>query len=243
MSKEIKILYMNSFSRSGETLMQRTLNAHKNISTLIQLKKTGTEIKLQYDIFKTIKKNKPNTITLSEKEISELNIPANTDILLVKNAIFLNKEKKYSFMLLRNPYSVYSSYKKMVASQKDPRQQMKNWVHNIDSNLLGIINTGDFLDAFMSKYENFINDPENTLRSLLSDLSINWDPSILTAHENYEVGKTGHGGIKLWQPIRGEKAGKLPLDLSSSEMDRIYGYCSTIMDKVGYRIQDSNLLY
>ena len=66
MPRELKILYMNSFSRSGETLMQRTLNAHKNIAVLIQLKKQDKESQLQYDIFKKIKDARPKTILLSD---------------------------------------------------------------------------------------------------------------------------------------------------------------------------------
>lgn len=260
MSRELKLLYMNSFSRSGETLMQRTLNAHKNISALIQLKKTGTEIELQYEIFKKIRVSKPDTITLTEEEFTTLELPEETKILLVKNAVFLNKENKYSFMLLRNPYSVYASYRKLSNSLKDPRQQMRNWANNIDQNLIDLVDYGDFLEAVMSiylkktlteintsntivKYENFIAEPEKTLKTLLKELSVDWDPAVLEAHEQYEIGELGHGGIELWQPIRSEKANMLPENLSDSEIFRIYGFCSILIDRAGYDIRNNRLIF
>lgn len=260
MSKEMKLLYMNSFSRSGETLMLRTLNTHKNISILHQLKRKDEEIELQYDVFKKIKKFKPDTMKLTDKEASILGISEEADTLLVKNAIFLNQDQKYSFMLLRNPYSVYASYKKLAHNLQDPRQQMSQWAKNIDPNLVRLVKEGDFLDAVMSlylkkvsiemmtsqsiiKYENFISKPKQSLNKLLKELSIGWDPSVLYAHKQYNRGEKGHGGIKLWQPINGEKANALPSDLSDIEKDRIYAYCSLIMDKAGYRIKNDKLIF
>lgn len=260
MSRELKILYMNSFSRSGETLMQRTLNAHKNIASLVQLEKQDKESKLQYDVFKKIKEERPASIILSDSEFSELDLADETTILLVKNAIFLNDKKRYSFMLLRNPYSVYASYQKLANHLNDTRQQMRNWANHIDRKLLRLVNNGDFLDALMSlyvkktfieyatssaviKYEAFISQPEETLKQLLETLSIDWDESVLYAHEHYDVGEKGHGGIKLWQDIQGEKANQLPTTLSEMEYDRIYGYCSTLLETTGYDIENGKLLF
>ena len=248
MAKTYRILYMNSFSRSGETLMLRTLNAHRKIHVLHQLHQTKDEIELQYDIFKKIKYDKPTELRLETEEIEKLGIEESKEILLVKNAIFLNRDSTFSFELLRNPFSVFASYQKLASNLPDNRMQMKNWAKNINGLLIYNIKNMDFLDAFFSiylykvskeieisdaliRYEDFVEDHRTYLSRLLEKLGIEWDEAVVSAETKYADGEMGHGGIHLWHPIDGSRAWKLPRNLSKSEKHRIFAYTAKMLER------------
>src|SRR5688572_15115142 len=118
----MRILYMNSFSRSGETLMLRTLHAHRDICALHQLLRAQDETEHQYNVFKKVRVEKPATIELSEEEARVVEARGKP-VLLVKNAIFEMDQPHYGFVLARNPFSAYASYRKLADGLEDPRSQ------------------------------------------------------------------------------------------------------------------------
>lgn len=247
----MKIIYMNSFSRSGETLLARSLNAHKNIRTLHQLYNLSEESEELYDVFKRIKINKPRTIEISNNERIAIGIK-DEEFLLVKNAIFEIKDSHYGFILVRNPFSVFASYKKMV-NRIEPRSQMRRWAGNIDKNLLPIVENERLIDAFCAlylrkmdqvlnhnlpiiHYEKFVKDPKAELKKLLKELNLSWDNNVLLSHEHYPEGKKGHGGIRLDKPIFSNNYDELP-KLSEEEKSVIYGYTSSLLIKLSYKVK------
>ena len=248
----MQILYMNSFSRSGETLMLRTLQVHKDVEVLHQLYKLADEDKKLYDVFKIIKHELPNEV--SQIEHDPLPFERNK-FLVVKNATFENSESHKGFILVRNPFSTYMSYKKLASKLKDDRKQMRNWARAIDPLLLKTVNSGSFLEAFTAlyvrkmgaltyikqpiiRYEDFVKNPENQLYSLLSALDIPWDENVLKAHEFFEENLKGHGGINLSKPITNQFNPDIS-SLTNEEIIYIYNSCSSILRYYGYGLSEN----
>lgn len=254
-SPAMRILYMNSFSRSGETLMLRTLHAHREICALHQLLRAQDETEHQYNVFKRVRASTPEAIALSDEESRAIDARGKP-VLVVKNAIFEIDHPHYGFILVRNPFSAYASYRKLAGALENPRSQMRRWAQNIDHALVPVVDYGDFLEAFCAlyarkmgsllgrglpvvHYEAFVAEPEKTLRGLLAALGLEWDGNVLKAHAAYPAGKKGHGGMDLSAPIALNNSHALP-DLGALERDRIYSYVSGVARQYGYRFDFAN---
>ena len=251
----MRILYMNSFSRSGETLMLRTLHAHRDLCVLHQLLHAREETEHQYNVFKEVKRRTPDTIELSAEEKNAVGA-RDKPVLVVKNAIFEVPRPHYGFVLVRNPFSVYASYRKLMGGVENPRIQMKRWAQNIDGELLPIVEFGGFLEGFCAlyarkmgallnsglpviRYEDLVSHPERSLRALLGALQLEWDENVLHAHEAYPAGKKGHAGTDLSAPISSSNHDLLP-ELEEWERARVYSYVSGIARQYGYRFDFAN---
>ncbi|MEP2773884.1 MAG: hypothetical protein ABJH05_17150 [Fulvivirga sp.] len=250
----MQILYQNSFSRSGETLLLRCFEQHPRVKVLHQLLDLKDEHKLQYDIFKHIKSQKPSNINFSEEEKSILGI-VNEDILLVKNATFEVRKPHYGFTLIRNPFSVYKSYM-TLGNEVDIRLQMRRWINQIDKRLLFVLNETDLVHSFCAiytrkmgvlininqpliRYEDLVSDSKNALLKLCKHLNLTFHQELLFSHENYPKDKKGHGGIDLSAPIMNNDFNKLP-ELSEYEEHIIYSYTSNILKLCKYKIDFKN---
>jgi hypothetical protein len=250
---------MSSFSRSGETLLLRTLAAHKNLEVVHQIYEPDIEEDLK--LFSLLMKHKEESIALDNPALSHRHLDKDSKLIL-KNAVWEHKFKYRGFILVRNPYSVMRSAVvtggESEKAYENHKKQCKRWGEQIDNQMVPYLLKADNLEAFcllyvrkmvmsyntglpIVHYERFVTDPEGTLRKLFAALDLPWDQQVLHAHENYKEGQVGHGHIKLWRPIHTGSITKFR-DIPQTVINRIYAYTNLALKLYGYKIEDKELI-
>lgn len=256
--KNIPIFHMSSFSRSGETLMLRCLNAHPLIHVAHQI--LSPDSKEDFKLFRFLQRYEADSIPSDNEFVLQAKVSDNS-VLVVKNAVWCHAYSYKGFALVRNPFSVYRSFNianEPIKGFLHRKSQMYRWAIGIDKNLIPGIAGSSNLESFCAlynrkmqeiidsgikiiHYENFVQDPEKYLKIILSELSIPWDNAVLQSHNNYSEGDTGHGGIKLWLPIhQGSKDSYKKV--GPQDFSRIYGLTYPILTQLGYKVTDHELI-
>jgi len=245
-----RIYHMASFSRSGETLMQRCLNAHPDIEVVHQINEPDTPADLK--IFRSFMQREKQTIAADDPLVLHRKLGENA-VLLLKNAVWIHPYPRQGFTLVRNPFSlVASSYRENPPPDQAKRQraQQARWARGIDLRLLAMMQGGPTLPGFLAlytrkmlqdrrdglpfvRYEDFVLDPEAWLRKIVAHLGLPWSDRVLTSHEGYPVNKKGHGGIKLWTPVNPGSVNKYK-SLSDRTLSKIYGMTHEVLAQYGY---------
>lgn len=247
-----RIYHMHSFSRSGETLLLRCLNAHPNIHVVHQINAEDKPEDIALHNF--LKDYKEKVIPHEHPLVEEASVK-NEDVILLKNAAWANSYEHNGFILARNPFAVANSFKMVDENErrhKRRKRQYRRWAKGIDKNLVPFVN--DEEDSFVNfsvlyaakmgdavelnqeiiYYEDFVINPEASLRKICSVLQVEWDSSVLKSHELYSEGEYGHGGIPLWKDIHSgslHSYKKLP----QADIYKIYGVTRSVIKKLGYK--------
>lgn len=255
---EIKFIYMRSFSRSGETVLMRCLDAHQQVRAFVQLLERRKETAESYLLFKQLMARSPQSISRSEligKDIGPIDKP----ILLVKSTAWEPLPDAPGFVLIRNPMAVVHSYLKFIGARRIGRKMrpIAQWMRRIDREIANFLNKCELVTAVcvawnrryadllrqdipIVYYENFVTNPERELRALLKALNLPWDDALLRSENNYQPGELGHGGCKLSEPIH---TGSLDSwkTLGDKRIAKIRALCYPIMHAYGYELKGGEL--
>lgn len=237
---------MASFSRSGETVVLRALNAHPRIHVVHQIQRPDerTAIKLA----KTLGTFAETSISHTHPAVLAAKVPQGASILL-KNATWSHSFPFKGFVLVRNPFAIANSAK-ITVPRSNRKDKYKRWADSIDPKVSAAINSVDDLVTLcmlwnrkmaplsqarlpIVRYEDFVTQPEKTLRSLLSRLNLDWSDSVLNSHAAYPEAMKGHGGIHLSQPVHSRSLDSWK-QLPRAALATIYGITYSIMVEFGY---------
>lgn len=251
----IPIVHLDSFSRSGETLFLRALDAHSRISVVHQIKEPDDPQDL--DLFRALVDREEPFIDSGDPLVAHRKLdPAS--ILVLKNAVWLHPYPRAGVILIRNPFSVMKSAR--VIGEESPGamanhlRQCDRWGRGIDKALLPYVLSVDNLAAFCAlynrkmtaaylsgmpivHYEEFVTKPGRILRKVLGALDLPWEAGVLESHKNYQEGELGHGKIKLWQPIHRKSLDSYQ-SLAPEVFHRIYALTAPVLDLYGYEVKD-----
>lgn len=253
----IPIFHMASFSRSGETLLQRCLNAHPDIEIVHQIQRVDTPEDLA--LFNHLMERAALTMPVDDPLLAHRKLGPKS-VLVVKNAVWTHAHPRQGFTLVRNPFSVIMSAFRDAPDpdqrERQKRQQLR-WARDIDPRMQHFMKNDDTLSSFLAlyvrkllqdrrddlpfvRYEEFVAEPERWLRRIVAHLGLDWNDKVLKSHEDYPDKAIGHGGIKLSQPIHQgstEKYKKLSPELQS----HIYGLAHEVLLQYGYDWDGENL--
>ena len=250
MAADIPIFHIASFSRSGETLLLRTLAVHSRVEVVHNLFDSDSPEDLR--LVKLLKSWSPTAIPSDHPLLGHRHVGPHT-VLVLKNAVWEHDSPFQGLILVRNPFSVIASTG--VAEDLVPekrRVKVDRWCSNIDPAMFGYLSTQDNLTAFcllyarkmaalhatglpIVHYERLVRRPRGLLGKICRHLSIGWEPQLMKAHSRYPEGQRGHGRIVLSDPIHCEslqKHKRLPEDT----LYRIYGLTSVIFKLYGYEV-------
>ncbi|SFA78293.1 hypothetical protein SAMN05421688_0847 [Poseidonocella pacifica] len=245
-----KIFHMASFSRSGETLLQRCLNAHPDIEVVHQIERPDTPEDLA--LFRHMMRRTETEIEgdhplLAHRTLNE------RSVIVVKNATWVHRFPRNGFTLVRNPFALVASASRATPTpdqQLRQRTQELRWVRGIDPLMTPAIENASAPDGFLSlynrkllhdrrdglpfvRYEDFVASPEDYLGRIVAHLGLEWDDAVMRSHENYPEGMVGHGSIKLWRPIHRGSVEKYK-SLAPEMLSRIYGLSHEVLLQYGY---------
>lgn len=252
-----QIFHMASFSRSGETLMQRCLNAHPDIEVVHQIREPDTREDME--LFRFLTNSRDTTLSSGHELLAHKKL-TDRSVLVLKNAVWVHKAPRKGFILIRNPFSLaVSSYRhtERPDSEINHRKQQIRWCKGIDSLMLPYVRHADNLSSWMAlytrkmmydyntglpivRYEDFILDPEKYLRKIVRHLGLEWSDRVLQSHTDYEEGELGHGKIELWQPIHSKSSDKYK-NLTRQQLGLVYSLTAPVLDAYGYRWDGSTV--
>lgn len=248
---EAPVYQMSSFSRSGETLMQRCLQAHPQIEVVHQIREPDSPEDLE--LFSHLRfSSGPSDLDIESSLLAHRKISRGT-VLLLKNAVWTHRGARRGFVLIRNPFSVVvSAYRHTANPESDAHQrsQQLRWCRTIDRHMIPFIEKSDNLTGWLVlynrkmmhdrrsglpfvRYEDFVADPEPVLRRIVAHLGLEWSPRVLESHLDYKEGEIGHGNIKLWQPIHTGSVDKYKT-LSPDIASQVYSLTSEVLRAYGY---------
>lgn len=250
-----KIFHMSSFSRSGETLLLRCLDAHPNIHVVHQIREPDTEADLE--LWRFLMTHEPTEIPHDHKLIQAAGVKPGA-VLVLKNAVWTHRYLYKGFILVRNPFAVVNSFKILAEEEQKfikRNQQYRRWAQYIDPSLLPLINKdpdnitclcalynvkmGSLANSGLPvvRYEEFVTEPEKFLKLICKYIGVDWDVSVLNSHEFYAQGQHGHGGIPLWKPIH---TGSLHSyqNMPDEVLSKIYGLTKPVFESFGYSFNE-----
>lgn len=253
-----RIFHMNSFSRSGETLLLRALDAHPNIHVVHQVREPDTQADL--DLWHFLMSYKPKEIDHSHELIQNAKVKPGA-VLVLKNAVWTHKHSHNGFVLARNPFAVANSFKIVQEDEekfKKRKLQYIRWAKYIAPEILPFIKAEtDSLTSLCAlynvkmgplvsydqpiiRYEEFVSEPKHYLMRICRHLGCDWDEAVLNSHERYEEGEYGHGRIPLWKPIH---QGSLHsyLDLPIPVFQKVHCLTKQVYENLGYRLVDGKI--
>lgn len=252
------IYHMASFSRSGETLMLRCLNAHPALHVVHQI--LDPDVREDLELFRFLMDHAPAEIDSNHRLVKAAKVPAGKSLML-KNAVWTHRYPFKGFVLIRNPLSVIHSFKLIHEGPEKMefrKKQLCRWARGIDDQLVPAMTQDNNLAAVcmlynrkmaplanmglpIVRYEDFVTRPEPILRGLLERLGLPWDDAVLKSHEKYQEGSYGHGHIPLWQPIH-DKSAESWKNLPPAVVSRVYGITYPIMRAFGYDLINKQLV-
>lgn len=256
----LRVVFMTSFARSGETLMLRCLEAHSRISVVNQIVSGDRELPQDNALFHALREYSDTVIRRGHPLLAHRN-PHPFGIILVKYGIWVHKYPHVNFVLARNPFAIVKSLKQYALSNQENegarRKRLARWALQIDRSLVDQCRTGDETEAtarlYLAKmtapesqrlgvvrYEDFVADPAVQLKRVLEMLGLGWTPDVLNSHEAYAKGAVGHGDIDLSAPIRQTKFTP-NIDLPKREFDVIASITKPALDLYGYKASNGTV--
>lgn len=243
-----KIIYMMSFSRSGETLLQRHLaqNPKLHIGYDLSVKDSSPEIRLKRHLMRH------NPTSLSPDEVEQFGVTAGK---VVAKAIWPH-ENQSGFILARHPLAIVGSIAAKHTARKaqslaekisricgyvDPALQMLPSGSDLDSLTVKIASAwaARMRRALASgspviRYEDFVTDHESALSILCQQLGVDLTPEMLAPEKAYPTGMMGHGGLRLDAPIDPARAFATASGLSEWQRETTLAICADTMRRLGY---------
>jgi hypothetical protein len=249
---------MSSFSRSGETLLLRCLDAHPDIHVVHQIREPDADADLA--LWKFLMDYEPTEIPHDHELIQAAGVKEGA-VLLLKNAVWTHPYPYNGFVLVRNPFAVVNSFK--ILNEDDVKynkrkQQYRRWARQIDAKVLPLINKEpDNITCLCAlynvkmaplaklglpilRYEDFVTYPETYLNKICDYLGVVWNDLLLKSHTLYSEGELGHGGIPLWKPIHTgslHSYQKLPKEVIS----KIYSLTKPVYEMFGYQYKNNKI--
>jgi len=241
---------MMSFSRSGETLVQRHLsqNNELHIGYDLNLKDTTKEIQLK----KFLRLKNPSE--LSELEAHKFGISRKK---IIAKAIWPNHNQR-GFILARHPLpiiaSVASKYKEVLSEQFSNKiDRVCSYVnalygtrlskyYSLDDIVLKLavayshrMRTAYETGEPIVHYELFVNDHKSVLEKLCAKLDIHINDDMLFPERNFGEEDIGHGGLHLSSPVDSSRAFLKTKHLSQRQVDIVLYVCAEVMELFGYK--------
>lgn len=245
--RSLAVYQMASFSRAGETLLLRALNAHPRLAVVHQVHEPDREEDLT--LFRMLKDLDVRRMSLDDPRLAHRDDLDGVEALILKNAVWEHAYPFAGFILMRNPLAIIASARTMNETSSH-REQVRRWGRGIDVRMLPFLNSSDATTAFCTlltrkltaahatglpivRYEDFVNRPEPVLRRLVAHLGVEWNDIVLRSHEQYSVGEFGHGGIRLWEDIYTNSLEKYR-KLGNINKSKIYSLCYPLFELYGY---------
>jgi hypothetical protein len=246
----IPIFQMASFSRSGETLLLRCLNAHPDIEVVHQIEARDRAEDLA--LFRHLMTREATDIPADDPLLAHRSLGPRS-VLVVKNAVWTHPHPRRGFILARNPFSVVRSAfrdrPKPESVEKNVAQQVR-WAEGIDPLLVPAMRMEPTLTSFTMlyarkmladrrdglpflRYEEFVKRPEPWLRKVVAHLGLDWSDRVLRSHEDYPEGALGHGRIKLSEPIH-TGSGRRYRKMTPEQLSHVYGVAHEALRRYGY---------
>lgn len=252
-----RILHMSSFSRCGETLLLRCLDAHPDLHVVHQI--LAPDRPEDFALFRRLRTWPHKEIPHDDDRVQATAAEPH-QALVLKNAVWEHSYPYEGFVLVRNPFSVARSFgihDESSAAFVRHKQQFFRWAAGIDLQLVETMKDPDNLACLcmlynrklsplsrlglpVVHYELFVQHPEATLRWLLGRLGLEWSPEVMRSHEAYEEGQLGHGRIPLWKPVHTgslHSYRKLPEEVRR----RIYALTYPTLEAFGYTYDGETL--
>lgn len=252
-----RILHMASFSRSGETLVLRCMNAHPDVHVVHQIRQPDE--RKDFALFRRLQTWPAKQIPHHDSHVRATEAKQG-QVLLLKNAVWEHHFPFEGFILVRNPFSVFRSFGIIGEGTKGflkRKEQFFRWAAGIDEELIELMKDPDNLTCLcmlynrkmhalsrlglpVLHYELFVHYPEASLEWLLAELGLPWSDRVLRSHEDYEEGLYGHGRIPLWKPIH---TGSLDSykRVPDALFRRIYGLTYPTLEAFGYEVEDGQV--
>ncbi|WP_417725758.1 sulfotransferase domain-containing protein [Salipiger sp.] len=247
---EHRIFHMASFSRSGETLLQRCLNAHPDIEVVHQIHEPDSKEDLA--LFRHLMTREEQTISGDDPLLAHRSLSPDA-VILLKNAVWTHPAPRHGFTLIRNPFSIIVSafrHTEDSRTSEHQRKQQMRWCTGIDPLMMPYVETAENLDGYLAlysrkmlqdyrdglpfvRYEDFVQDPETWLKRIVAHMGLAWSDRVMNSHEDYRKGETGHGKIKLWQPIHAGSSDKYKV-LTEAQRARVYALTGEALASYGY---------
>ena len=267
-SQTIPIFHVASMARSGETVFLRCLAAHPQICNLVNIKADEEDEKLQ--LFQYLQQYQHPRISYNHPLVERLNLKQQK-ILLVKQGTWEHKHPFNGLVLVRNPISVYASLisyglkgknaEAELQKRKEKAGSSKNflrWMGDIDESIMDYYQDLNYLDQFCTlynrrmyplsqlglpivHYESFCQHPRQYLESILRHFSLEYNPSVLNSHSQYESNQKGHGLIDLSSPVNTKSLDKWKKYVSESEFKRIAALTYNTWKAFGYNLDLSEI--
>lgn len=261
----IPIVHVASMARSGETVLLRSLNGHPLIYNLVNLEEKDNNP--ETDLFRFLQHYRPNKIDVNHPLMEKLNLTSN-QTLLVKQGVWEHKYPFNGIVLVRNPISIYASMisyngastpEEFKARKQALTRNCKRWLRDIDNNLLDSFDSLNVIEQFCAfynrrmyplsqlglpivHYEEFCLNPESYLKKILSYFSLKYVPSVTQSHLQYSDKQTGHGLIKLAEPINIKSLDKWKNHISQKEFKIIAALTYNTCHAFGYELNSYEIL-
>ncbi len=198
-----RVIFIVGFFRSGTTLLEKMLAAHKDISSageldaLVLIEKQAAKVRLlklsEHEREKWIFENQHIYYNEAEKRgLTQDNLslfidkaPFNIVRLPLIRLLFPNA---LIIRVIRHPLDIaISCFSEAFGNRYDWSYSLKETIKLItavDSHYEKVISEDIGIDSMQVKYENLVNDPELIISQILLKLNKNWDSNCLNFHQN-----------------------------------------------------------
>lgn len=258
----LKIFHMASMARSGETLLQRHIQAHPQVLVTHNLKEedAGDELRL----FRHLKRSPRLSISASSRLLRSFDTGKKT-VLFLKQGVWEHRFPFRGFVLARNPLAIFASLWTYDLKEKGGSPEA-NWKYNVERLVrwLGDIDPllipgflalepeqqfALFYNRRMSAllgtglpivfYENVVREPEIEFKRICKILGVDFEESVLLAHSNYSESAIGHGHIELARPIDTKSLDKFLEVLTPEQIDCVAKLTEEVASQYGYALRSS----
>lgn len=254
----VDVVYMMSFSRSGETLLQRHLSQCGGLAVGYNLMAIDNRNENRLNAF--LRDNNP--ATLPDHVAKRLAV---TSPKVVAKAIWPSPAQRRGFILCRHPVAIISS---IASNHREDRAEERSrklaricgYVHPQYATALATESSLDMVAlrvaqawshrmrvAFHSgvpivHYERFVLDHPSVLRRLCTHLGVDCTKRVIDAHEEFEAGEIGHGRFDLSSSVDPGRAFSKAKYLTERQRQIVNYICAETMDLYGYTEKTDNQL-
>ena len=239
-------------------MLLRCLDAHSNIKVVHNLRETDDADSQRLFLF--LKNYKENKISRKHSLVKPFNLSVK-DVLIIKQGVWEHPYPFQGIILARNPISIYSSMKSFVDLENQDTfknntinsEKYVRWLKEIDPTMVNGFVKLNSLDQFCSfynrrmgelfktglpivYYEELVLEPEATLKKIVREFKLKFEPALINSHEKYRVGEHGHGKIDLGQRISPSSIYKFQEEITKEEFKEIEEKTRNVYKKYNYRL-------